>query len=536
MIDFWPAFGYIALIAFLPLIYVSCKTVTWEKLKDMAFLRMLCKDFIRTIPVCCLVMLPTCIYPPLTRWYLGFIQLLFMPLMFAELGHIYLFGTRIGLNTFFTVFVSNMKETREFISQNIPPVLYVGFAFFFLSPFVLIARIPEPAFETVLQQGTIVTVLVAFSFPFIRNLGRRWPKFKDAYILNPYSNIFYHYYEYKKSYQALKQKIAEYTAPDFKTIQSSLPSDQPQTYVIVIGESANRTHLSLYGYPRKTNEFTDCIRNELIVFPNVRSPFAQTMPSLERTLSFADTDHPNNLYEKGNMIDYFKQAGFKTYWLSNQYALDDTIVTAMASHADYNKYFNFSGMKRFEKAGLDEAMLPDIQKIIQNTDTKKVIFVHLIGSHSAYVNRYPSEFKHFTDTLPGKKLSGSNYQLLNAYDDSIRYTDYIINQIIQMLKQADQADNAQYMLYFSDHGEDIFDSTPNRILGHSELANEPMTSVPFILWLSPMLRKLRPDIARRGQSPQTGYNLQDAIHTVIDISSLANDDFNPEKSILNTRK
>lgn len=529
MIHFWFSFGYIATIAFLPLLYVSAKTVTVEKIKDISFLRLLCKDFIRTLPVCCLMMIPICIYPPITRWYLGALQIIFMPLMFAELGHIYLFGTRIGLNTFFTFFVSNIKETREFVSQNIPSILYIGFACFFLMPFIIIANMPIPIFQSLFLQVLTVLILSACSFPFVRNLGRRWPKFKDAYVLNPYSNIFYHYYEYKKNYQALKQKIAEYSASDFPKITSTLSTDTPQTYIIVIGESANRMHHSWYGYTRQTNEFTEAIKDELLIFPNVRSPFSQTMPSLERTLSFADSDNPNYLYEKGNIIDYFKQAGFKTYWLSNQYALDDTIITAMASHADYSKYFNFSGMKRFEKAGLDEAMLPDIQKIIQNDEAKKVIFVHLIGSHSAYVNRYPSEFKHFTDTLPDKKLSAANYQLLNAYDDSIRYTDSIISRIIQMLKNKS---GVQYMLYFSDHGEDIFDSTTERILGHSELANEPMTAVPFILWLSPTLKKLRSDIIQRAETSKTSYNLQDAIHTVIDISSLNNTDFQPEKSIL----
>ena len=255
------------------------------------------------------------------------------------------------------------------------------------------------------------------------------------------------------------------------------------------------------------------------------------MPSLEKTISFADEDHPDLVYTKGSLIDYFKQAGFKTYWLSNQYALDerDTVITAMTMHADYNKCFNFGGLKRFEKAGLDEDMLPDIQKIMDNDEPKKVIFVHLIGSHAAYVNRYPSNFKHFNDKMSDKKLSETNHQFLNAYDDSIRYTDWVLAEIIKKLKAKD---GVNYMLYFSDHGEDVFDTDTKKLLGHSELANEPMTSVPLRLWLSPALKKARPDIEKRATHLDKPYKLEDLIHTIIDISSLSNDDFDPKKSIL----
>lgn len=521
---------YIALMAFLPLIYVSLKTISPAKLRDKTFVILMVKDFIRTVPICGLMCLPFLIYPPITPVYLILVQIVFMPLMFMEVGHVYLFGTRIGLNTFYTVFVSNIRETREYIGQNIPKVLYGLAAVFLVGPLVWIGTMPLPAYTGPVPHVLCVGVAVAIATPFMLNLPRKWPRFKDGYILNPFSNIFYHYYQYRKNYQALKAHIAANRAPAFAPILSRLPPDVPETYLIVIGESANRMHFSCYGYPRNTNEYTAAFGDEMMYFDHVRSPFAQTMPSLERTLSFADAAHPTYLTDKGNIIDYFKQAGFKTYWLSNQYALEDTVITAMTTHADYNKCYNFGGMKRFEKAGLDGDLLPDIRRFIADTTVlKKVIFVHLIGSHSAYTNRYPSEFTCFTDTMPGRHLSPAGYQLLNAYDDSIRYTDYVIAEMIRALKQQN---GASYLLYFSDHGEDIYDSTDTRILGHSELANEPMTSVPFMVWISQTLHHLRPDLSVRARHPADSYNLEQAIHTILDLSSLTNDDFDVCQSIL----
>jgi len=527
MENFFLPFLYIAFIAFLPLIYASIKTISFSRLKDHTFVKLLVKDFIRTIPACALVSIPILIFPNFTRPYLFLIQIIFMPLMFMELGHVHLFGTRIGLNTFYSIFVSNVRETREFIGQNIPKILYIAAPFFYILPFFFIYHLPQPVFNSGLAHISAIIVGIALSVPFIRNLFKKGFKFKDGYILNPFSNLPYHYVSYRRHYQELQRQIATHQAPPFADISSS--SQGSQTYVIVIGESANSMHFSCYGYPRNTNEFT-AKEEGLIPFKGVHSQFAQTMPSLEKALSFADTEHPDLMFQKGSIIDYFKQAGFKTYWLSNQYALEDTVITAMTAHADYNKCFNFSGMKRFEKAGLDGDMLPDIEKIITNSDDKKVIFIHLIGSHSAYVNRYPDTFRHWTDHLSGKDLSEAGHRLLNAYDDSIRYTDWVLEQIIRMLKKDD---STSYMLYFSDHGEDIFDTTNTKILGHSQIANEPMTAIPFMLWLSPKLEEIRPDIRTRAKAYQNNYKLEDAIHTIIDISSLKNEDYHPQKSILN---
>lgn len=416
---------YIALIAFLPLIYLTILNIDTSKITNPTFMILLFKDFLRTLPICAFVFLPIVLYPKLTRPYLVGIQLIFMPLMFLELGHIHLFGTRIGLNTFYTLFVSNILETREFISQNIPIYLIIAFLVFMIVPFYFIFKIPVPERKQGRSYVLFLWLTIALATPFVYNLPRQWPRFKDAYVLNPYSNVAYHYYLYRTKYQALKDEIEKNKTHYFAPIQSVLPEQEKQTYVIVIGESANRNHLSLYGYPRLTNEFTTQIQDELFVFKNVVSPFAQTMPSLERVLTFADEETPD-LVHQGSVVDYFNAAGFKTYWLSNQYALDDTIVTAFSHHADYNKYFNFGGMKRFEKAGLDADMLPDFQKIVQKPDLKKVIFVHLIGSHAAYINRYPSEFSHFKSCFEGKKLSWEGCMTLNAYDNSIRYTDFVL--------------------------------------------------------------------------------------------------------------
>lgn len=539
MRDFLPFLTYVVLFAYLPLLFVTAKTVSFAKLRDLTFVRALSKDYIRTWPICALVSWPVLMMPEITRGYaIGLNTLFFLPLA-LELGHVRLFGTRVGLNTFYSLFVSNMRETREFFTQNVGWGEWMfTLALGVLPPFAL-ARLPIGHWPSPLVQGGACLIAVGIALPFFLNFRKRPEKRKDGYILNPYVNLIYGYCQFKTQYRRLQALIARHAAPPFERIVSSIPVGERETYVVVIGESSNGHHQHYDGYPRGTNEFTDRLGERLFRFRGVHSPFSQTIPSLEKTITFADATHPEYVWTKGSVVDYFREAGFETYWMSNQYALDDTALTAMTAHADVNKCYNFSGMKRFEKAGLDGDLLSDFEKFVAGGQAKKVIFVHLIGSHSAYVNRYPDAFRYFDGQVAGRNLAPQKAQMLNSYDDSVRYTDWVVAELVRRLESVG---GASYLLYFSDHGEDIYDSREDKIMGHSQLANEPMTAVPFMFWLSPRLTELRPDIAARAAKRRSvgfgpgvyeapGYNLQDAIHTILDLSSLANVDFDPSRSI-----
>ena len=531
MSAFLPFLAYVVCFAFAPLVYVTAKTVSRAKLKDRTFVKTLTKDYLRTLPVVALVALPVLACPAILRPYAVVLHLVFGLPLTMEMGHVQVYGTRVGINTFYSLFVSNVRETREFFAQNVTPWQRTAILATWLLPPVALAFLPVPVWPSAAAQGVGCGIAALMAMPFVRNLfkGERG---KDGYILNPYSNLIVNYFRFKVLYRELKTQIARHAAPPFEGVVSGLPKDEPETYVIVIGESSNAMHQAYCGYPRATNEFTDAFGDRLMRFKGVRSPFAQTIPSLEKTITFADKAHPELVWSKGSLVDYFHDAGFEVYWLSNQYALDDTAITAMTAHADISKCYNFSGMKRFEKAGLDEALLPEFAKYIRGGAKKKAVFLHLIGSHSAYVNRYPDNFRHFEGQVPGRTLPEAKLRFLNAYDDSVRYTDWVIAELVRSLSAIG---GASYLLYFADHGEDIYDSTDERILGHSQLANEPMTSVPLMLWTSPRLDELRADIrARYAGGKRAAYGLEDLIHTVLDVSSLTNSDYEPMKSVFNT--
>lgn len=518
---------YLAVLAFLPLVYSTAKSISIDKLSDRAFSKMVAKEYLRTFPTLALVSIPLVIFPAHARAYVIAMHAIFMWMVIMELGHIYMFGARMGLNTFYSLFVTNMRETLEYIRNNQTRLQWVIILSVYVLPFFLLAKLQPITFSSEYTRLAWLALLTIVTIPLIRNFFTKGSRHKLAYVLNPFVSVFYHFALYKRQYGALMRQIAEHSAPPFEDIVSSIPSDAEETYVICIGESANAQHHAYAGYARDTNEFTRK-EGDILSFKGVRSQYAQTLPSLEKTITFATDVDPKALYSKGSIVDYFKDAGFKTFWLSNQYALEDTAITAMAGHADVRKCFNFSTMKGFETAGYDGQLLPEFEKVLNDSAKKKVIFLHMIGSHAAYVNRYPAEFRHFTDVLPGKEhLSSAGKELLNTYDDSIRYTDYIISRFVQELRKRS---GIAYLVYFSDHGEDCFDTTSDKLLGHSQLANLPMTSVPLQVWLSAELRSLRPDLLTR--KAKSEYKLEEMVHFLIDLASLKNPDFDVDHSFL----
>ena len=109
---------YLALMAFSPLVFSTIKSASREKLHDRVFLKTVAKDYLRTFPTLALVSLPLVAAPAWTRCYVIALHLVFAPLVILEIGHVWMFGARMGLNTFYSLFVTNVQETLEYIRNN----------------------------------------------------------------------------------------------------------------------------------------------------------------------------------------------------------------------------------------------------------------------------------------------------------------------------------------------------------------------------------------------------------------------------------
>lgn len=239
-----------------------------------------------------------------------------------------------------------------------------------------------------------------------------------------------------------------------------------------------RQHLSLYGYPRDTTPNLRQRQNEFVILNNVISSHVQSQPSLRYALTLANVRDGQDPLQSLSIIDLANLTGMETFWLSNQQPLRGT-TTAIARQAKHEYYVSN------DPAGiantLDELLLLAIEQALAHPAPQKLIVVHLMGSHLQYEKRYPAKFAQFTDQPPRPyqtELSTRQRNSINAYDNSILYTAYVLNEILSLAHRQTQPTG---LVYFSDHGEEVYDTKDFK--GHGPESLTPrMFSIPFIVW------------------------------------------------------
>ena len=260
-----------------------------------------------------------------------------------------------------------------------------------------------------------------------------------------------------------------------------------ETYIIVIGESASREHMSAYGYFRDTTPWLKKLtteENNAVRFTNAYASFCHTVPSLIMALSEANQYNKRSEYQSPNLIDIFNAAGFNTYWISSQdqYSLVDNPLTSIAHSAGH---FSFIVNKGYHRT--DQDLLPELAKTISNLDLAKnnIIFINLLGSHAptrTFVPEdYPDNLFDNTSTIEyiGDQSIGQDHvKIINDYDRSIRFTDDVLKEIYELVHE--KVSGPKLFMYFSDHGEDIYAERYHNAAKFSW----PMARIPFAVHFS----------------------------------------------------
>lgn len=244
-------------------------------------------------------------------------------------------------------------------------------------------------------------------------------------------------------------------------------------------------------------------------------------------MTFGSVQNPE-LIEQGTMIQLLKTAGYKTYWISNQapIGLYETKVALMAKMSDFVYYTNIIGGEN-NSIALDELVLPTVKRVLKEDVAKKVIFVHLMGTHTRYSNRYPRNFDKYRDTPSTDFPSETSFKIINEYDNAVLYNDYILSRLISYLKQAKRDNEKQRFLYFSDHGEELFRTID--FYGHSnEVGTYPMYEIPFIYWSDSTL-----ELNRYRAFSDRKYMTDDLIYSVADLLDIKFDGMRYDRSIFN---
>ena len=234
-----------------------------------------------------------------------------------------------------------------------------------------------------------------------------------------------------------------------------------QDYVLVIGESVRRDYMSLYGFPVENSKFLKTVKGT--VLEGFTAAGANTTVSLLRT--FIQMKGTDFIYEN-NIISLAKQAGFETFWLSNQGLVSewDTPIAKLASLADHRKFMKLGHYE--SKPIYDSALLPIFKEYLALPATHNRLFVlHLIGSHPLFENRLetPLHYDYYNANL-------------SSYIQSIEQTDIFLEQIYKTLQEQARSFS---LIYFSDHGLETKDrNSPNVSLAHG--VSKANFCVPFV--------------------------------------------------------
>lgn len=333
------------------------------------------------------------------------------------------------------------------------------------------------------------------------------------------------YSEYQEFTSQLSKNITKKTSSHFTNVFNK---EEQALYVVIVGESTSMRNMGIYGYYRDTNPELSKMKDELYLFNDVISPRTHTILSLDRILSLGDYKKPEN-NELGTVFQLANQAGFKTYWISNQEPLgvNETLVSLYARAAS-EQHFVTNTKQSSRK--LDDVLLPLLDKVIQDSQTsKKIVFLHLKGTHIFYRNSYPPSFDHFKEEPRTNFPSEEAFQTINEYDNAVRYNDYIVSLIIQQVKKQN---NNSYVLYFSDHGDDVYQDY-NGFGHHEGIGTDAMYQTPFIVWLSDEYKqRLNGDFNGKLERK---YILEDFIYSFAELSRIEFDQFQPQKSIFSNQ-
>lgn len=451
---------------------------------------------------------------------------------FSSVMHIMFYGSDISTSAVRSVLETSPMEAREFLAEyvTLPNVCIAALlCVFFL---FLLFRALRASATIRRNRLTAVAALLLICVP----LGFTWHKgdrllrsYTPYVIVNTLAN---HQHDLAKLH-ALREKRNNLHFSDVRLLDDE--GDEPRAYVFIIGESSNRHHMSLYGYRRATTPVMSALAaGRMMVFTDAASSATHTIPSLRATLLFHDHDRDKDIdiLKTRSLIGLFNDAGFETWWLSNQTASADglTGTAVLAGDARHMRFLNRASHEG-KSTSRDEVLLPALEEVLRTPARNKAIFIHLIGSHLSYGLRYTKEFARFTDTAdipdrPWRKEENKRY--VNEYDNSIAYTDHIVGEIMRIVMATPGRNLA---LFVSDHGQEVYDTRPIR----GQDARNPtrhMLDVPFVCLASDSYSAANENFVRRmREAVDKPFSLADFSQSAAELSRIGFADFNPKKSL-----
>ena len=312
-------------------------------------------------------------------------------------------------------------------------------------------------------------------------------------------------------------------------------ASEPNVTILVVGETTRAKNWGLNGYAHQTTpKLAERMAkgDALVNFPNVQSCGTATALSVPCMFSSLTRETYGEVRAKrqDNLLDILQTAGANIHWLENNSDCKG-VCQNISSVADMVKL----NLPEYCTDGecLDNIMLPELDKLLQNIKKDTVIVLHTIGNHGpTYFERYTDKERRFTPTCDTKEINRcSNEQLVNTYDNGVVYVDQFLDQLIARLEQHPEWRSS--LLYMSDHGESLGE---NGIYLHGTpyaIAPKEQTSIPMIMWFSPAwLKHSSLDMACVRKNAGQPYSQDNFFHTALSLADVRHDSVKPYQAQL----
>ena len=435
--------------------------------------------------------------------------LLWFILAALQLVLLYMFGgSIIAVDMFTNLFTTNSTEAGELLSNIWPMVSFV--VVLYLPVLYLAVHSLQQGFtiapatrRTAALVGAVMVVAGCATMQF------------NVFPFNVLENV------YRAADEFVKVRRYPTSSADFSfDVANHKSDDHREIYVLVIGEASRAANWQMYGYDRATNPLLSA-EDDVVVYKNVVTQSNATHKSVPLILSSVSADNHSEIYDRRGIVQLYKEAGFRTLLVSCQ-APNRGLVQLMCDEADQTIYMN--GLN-------DGAMLEPLRRAIEADDTSDLFVVlHSYGSHFNYRERYPDEFSRFTPDDDVSISKKNRERMVNAYDNSIIYTDWFLSEVIGTLRETNAC---TAMFYCADHGEDLYDDSRARFLHSSPTITYYQTHVACLGWYSQEWQSLYPEKAiaakANAKAPATTHSV---FHSVAQLASIESKYIKPTVSFV----
>lgn len=460
--------------------------------------------------------IPVVLFSRRLRLYFYLISIVAIFAPFAWIPPV-IFG--LGLNTDILTLTlnTNFQEAYELFGTMIWPFL-LFFLIYVISYFYLVRKVPKKiSFKSGLAVS-IIGVILLLTVTLIRKGTTNYYRDTKAMVFDHYPfDFLYSVVKYSDKLIRIDHKELVKNFKFNAVKKDSL--HQRQIYVLVIGETARYHNWGLNGYSRNTSPRLSA-RTDMLNFKHAATAGCMTELSVPLIITRASAADYDLHYKEKSVSAAFSEAGFFSYWITNQGNYFNVEMHSEESDSVISLVNSYSS--QFDVKDID--VVNRLDKMLQmDTTSNLFIVLHTMGSHFSYNKRYPPEYNVFRPSGGEESINptkASNKPILvNAYDNSILYTDMILDSMMTILGKQQAV---SYLLYLSDHGENLYDDKRQLFLHPPSKPSKYVAHIPFFIWTSPEYDSVYPDKLRTLKShTERPISSDDVFESLLDMANIS---------------